>query len=254
MKVKRSSRPTPGGPARAVALPIPQVLIVPVIVALCLLGGCHMANITQEVRSSEKVIDGNAERVRVEIGMPAGELRVRPGATKLLSANFRYSEDIGEPVVQYDGTSGSGRLSVSTPRKNVKGNLTNEWSLQLSDSPTYDFHISLGAGTGEVDLSKFTLRGVEVQVGAGKMDLDVSGVQKRDVDVKIQGGVGTASITLPKGMGVEVGVQKGIGGVQIKGLTKNGDRYYNEAYSDGKPVMRVSVQTGIGMVELQVAE
>lgn len=217
--------------------------------------GCHNGPVqSREIRTSEKIVDGNAERVRVEIRMPAGELGIRPGATKLLSAHFRYSEALGEPNVRYDGTSESGRLSISNTQKVVTGNLANEWKLQLSDTPVYDFHLELGAGKGEIDLSRFVLRGVEVQVGAGDMELDVSGTQKRDVDIKIQGGVGRARITLPRTMGVEAKVQKGIGGVEIKGLTQKGDLYYNDAYSEGKPVMRVTAQTGVGLVELRVAE
>ncbi|MBL8228463.1 MAG: hypothetical protein JNL98_08300 [Bryobacterales bacterium] len=229
------------------------------LLAMVWLSACHHTPTESgAVRTSEKAVEGNAEKVRLEVHQPVGELRIRPGATKLLNASFRYSEHLGEPEVTYEGTSGSGRLVVSKKREREKtitfGSMTNEWTLQLSDKPTYDVHLEMGAGSGEIDLSKFTLRGVSVQVGAGEVDLDVSGAQKRDVDVKIQGGVGAATVILPKAMGVEARVQKGIGGVEIKGLTKKGELYYNDAYAEGKPVMKLTVQTGVGLVELKVAE
>ena len=91
-------------------------------------------------------------------------------------------------------------------------------------------------------------------MGAGEMVLNVAGKYTRDVTVQVNGGVGEAKIRLPADMGAVVNATAGIGSVSAKGLTKRDGKYYNEAYVEGKPAIRLDVQGGIGDVVLSVGE
>ena len=89
-------------------------------------------------------------------------------------------------------------------------------------------------------------------MGVGKMTLNMAGKYKRDVTAHVNGVVGEAKIRLPKDIGVEVKATGRLGNIDAKGLTKRDGRYYNDAYADDKPAIRMEVQGGIGNISLSV--
>src|SRR5690242_11306053 len=86
-----------------------------------------------ELKHQESVDAGTAEAINADIRMGAGELYVEGGGSKLLDANFRYSERLGKPVVRYDLTGFRGRLTVENPKKIGGGghHTVNEWRLNF---------------------------------------------------------------------------------------------------------------------------
>jgi hypothetical protein len=115
-----------------------------------------------------------------------------------------------------------------------------------------DMTVNLGAGESTLDMSQLLVRSVDVNIGAGEMTLNMAGKYKRDVTVQVHGGVGEARIRLPKDIGAEVKATGGIGSIDTKGLTKRDGKYYNDAYADDKPAVRMEVQGGIGNITLSV--
>jgi hypothetical protein len=203
--------------------------------------------------SGERIDPGAAESVRAEIRMGAGELHIEGGASNLMTGNFRYSERVGRPIVRYDVTGDHGRLLVESPKSSGSGAKTvNTWDLRMSQDMPLDVTVNLGAGESTLDMSQLQVRSVDVSMGAGEMTLNMSGKYKRDVNVQVNGGVGEARIRLPKDIGAEVRATGGIGSIDTRGLTKRDGKYYNDAYAEGKPAVRMEVQGGIGNITLSV--
>jgi hypothetical protein len=199
---------------------------------------------------------GKAEAVRAVIHMDSGEFHLSGGTAKLLSASWRYSEQVGAPVVNYAVTGSHGALSIESP-KNAPSRLrnrVNEWTLQMGAQPPLDLEIYFGAGTSDIDVSSLALRSMEVHMGAGEMKLNLDGIYPKDVPVDVEGGAGEAEIRLPKSMGVVVDAKVGIGGVNTNGLEKRDGMYYNDAYAEGKPAMHVNVRGGVGDITLTVGK
>jgi hypothetical protein len=191
---------------------------------------------------------GNADTVRAEIRMSAGELWAEGGASRLLDATFRYSERVGRPAVHYNVTGGRGLLTIESPESDgLKGNATNEWRLRMDSAVPLDLSLRLGAGESHLDLSQIRLRAAEVNIGAGNMTFTMADRYTQDVDVQIHGGVGEAHIRLPRESGVVVDATGGIGSIQAGSLTKRDDgKYYNSAYADDQPAVHMRVRGGIG--------
>jgi len=87
-----------------------------------------------------------SEPVQVHIRMPAGELKLSGGASKLMDADFDYDEAEGKPEISYHVFSGRGQLDVTQPGRNstlalvtIFGTLvsrtTSQWSLRLKWAP-----------------------------------------------------------------------------------------------------------------------
>jgi hypothetical protein len=203
----------------------------------------------ETLTSNVDIDGGNVEMVRAEIRIGVGELRLEGGGTKLLTGSFRYSENLGKPDVRYDATGFRGRLTVESPKsRSFRGDVENTWTLQMGSKAPVELHVNLGVGESHVDLSKVPLQSLEVHVGVGELDLNLDGKYSKNVNVSVRGGVGEAKIRLPKDFGVVADAKGGIGSVDVKGMTKRGNRYYNDAYKEGEPALILDVR-GLSPIE-----
>lgn len=217
-----------------------------------LLSGC-VAVSTGPLETESRSVDlGNAEMVRVELTMGAGELKVSGGASKLMQAEFQHNAPELKPDVRYELTGFRGRLTVQQRPgwMHAGGNYRNTWNLRLSNEASMDVFVKLGAGEGRLDLGQLALRGVEVEMGAGELKLDLRGKPKRSYDVSVRGGVGEATIYLPRDIGVVADVKGGIGGISARNLQKRDGNYVNTAYGESKVTIRLDVRGGIGAINL----
>ena len=224
------------------------------VVLLISTAGCNMNSHAGPTQTSREEIDaGTAKSVRAEIHMGAGDLRLESGGGKLLTADFRCSESLGLPIVQYGVTDATGRLTVKSPKEGSSaGNTVNNWTLRIGSQLPLDATVDVGAGKANLDLSKLSLRSLEIHMGAGELQLNLAGKYTQDVPVKISSGVGEARIRLPKDIGAVVSAISGIGQVSANGLTQRDGKYYNSAYVEGKPAVRLDMSGGVGQVTLSV--
>jgi len=234
-----------------------HLLITPVLFAALLLAGCgSKARIGALQSESQSVEAGDAESVRVEMSMGAGDLEVTGGAEKLLEADFTYNVAKLKPEVEYsDGT-----LVVWQPE--AKGlpalqgitDYRNEWNLRLSNEVPMDLRVEMGAGTGDLQLAGLSLTGLDINAGAGEYTVDLSGDWAHDLDVSIETGATGIIVRLPSDVGARVTVEAGPHTVEAPGLTKDGEVYTNAAYGVSDVTLQIKIEAGVGQVNLEVKE
>lgn len=252
------------------------------LVALLAAGGCvgvgpriRIGELQTESRSVER---GDADSVRVQIEMGAGDLQVSGGADGLLAADFTYNVAEFQPEVNYE----DGLLVVRQPAYEGRASLWDvddyryEWDLRLNDNVPIEMSVEVGAGRSSLDLGRLSLtelqvdtgagevrvdlRGAtalsrfEVRVGAGQLTADLTGDWQQDLDARIEGGVGEATLRLPREAGVRVEVQGGLGSVNANGFTRDGDAYVNQAYGSSDVTLRIDVEAGVGAINLELGE
>ena len=250
-----------------------------ILVALLAASGCVGGGRRAQVgylRAEPKSVElGDVESVRVEIRMGAGELDVAGGADKLLEADFIYNVAELKPEVLYS----NGTLVVQHP--DVEGltslwDLTDyryEWDLRLNNDVPMDMSIEMGAGEIDLQLAGLSLNTLEVKVGAGVGTIDLTGAPSlatldvdigagdvtvdltgdwaHDLDAKIKCGTGRATLRLPEDVGVCVSVERGLGKVNASGLSRDGKDYVNDAYGTSEMTLRIDVEAGIGVIDLE---
>jgi hypothetical protein len=211
----------------------------------------HIDRTGPEQHESRSVELDKAERVRVELKMPFGELDIGGGAQKLLEADFTYNVAAFKPDVRYRsaGTAGDLFLEQRGP-KFSGGNSKNRWDLRFNDKVPLDFRVELGAGEARLNIGSLSLRSVELEMGAGTLRLDLRGSPRQDYSVRVRGGVGEATVYLPKDIGISATASGGIGEVSVSGLRKSGDRYVNDAYEREGVRIRLDIQGGVGSIKL----
>lgn len=151
--------------------------------------------------------------------------------------------------------------------------------LDLTDLQLEKLDIDLGAGDFNVQfnepnqakMSRFTLdvgaaslevtgignaspEKMIVQGGAGKITLDLTGDWANSADIEITSGVGQLELDLPDDVGVHVEVTGGIANIEVTGLRRSGEAYINNSYGESEIELNIDVTTGVGQVELKVAE
>jgi hypothetical protein len=254
--------------------------------AIVVLMGCSLsrvgltaARVGDLQRESVTVERQDAESVRVQIRMGAGDLAIAGGAEALMEADFAYNVQEWEPAVTYDVTNGQGRLTIrqpSTQQVSVGRGTRYEWDLRFDETTPLDMRIETGAGRQRIDLAGLTITRLDVKLGAGDAEIDVTqnpelgrlefdvgvgsveidmrGPWDENVDVTVQGGVGSTTLRLPTGVGVRVDLTRGLGSVDTRGLTRQDGAWVNSAYGTSDVTMNLRIRTGVGSITLDARE
>jgi hypothetical protein len=230
-------------------------VVVLVAIAAVFLASCGRQSIGEMERESQAIDLENAQSVRAELRMGAGELNVTGGADALMEADFAYNVADWEPEVDYDVSGDTGELKVEQGSGEdipLGGEPRNEWDLRFNDDVPIDLNVQMGAGESDLDLDSLTLTGLDLQMGAGETTVDLTGSYDRDIAATIEGGVGEATVQLPSEIGVRVNAEGGLGQINAEGLQREGDAYVNDAYGDSDVTLDVDVRGGVGQINLEV--
>jgi hypothetical protein len=218
-------------------------------------GGSQQQDVGKLQEESKSVDLKNAESVRAQLKMGAGELHITGGADQLMEGDFAYNVAEWKPKVSYDVSGEEGELVVKQGGANggsLTGKARNEWDISLNDELPTDLAVQMGAGESDLDLDSLALTGLKLQMGAGKTTVDLTGDYAKGFDATIQGGVGEATVMLPSGVGVKAKAEGGLGKINAEGLERVGDSYVNDAYGESDVTLHVDVQGGVGEINLQV--
>jgi len=218
-------------------------------------GGGTQQEVGKLQRESKSVAPKNAQSVRTQLKMGAGELNLTGGADQLMEGDFSYNVADWKPEVSYDVSGDECELVVkqgSGEDVNLGGKARNEWDIRLNDEVPTDLVVQMGAGESHLDLDSLTLTGLKLQMGAGETTVDLTGDYAKGFDASIQGGVGEATVLLPSEVGVKAKAQGGLGKINAEGLKRVGDSYVNDAYGESDVTLNVDVQGGVGQINLEV--
>ena len=239
-----------------------MVLLVVAAMAVALFAGAcgtQRGGTQQQVgemqRQTHSIQAQNAQSVRANLKMGAGELNLTGGADQLMEADFAYNVADWKPKVNYDVSGETGELTVrqgSDGGVRLGGDARNEWDIALNDEVPTNLSVQMGAGESDLDLDDLTLTALDLEMGAGRTMIDLTGDYDRDLVASIQGGVGQATVQLPSEVGVRVEAQGGLGEINAEGLQKEGEAYVNDAYGDSEVSLDVDIQGGVGQINLEV--
>ncbi len=225
-----------------------------IVVLIFLIAGCSVS--TSAETEAQSISLKEAEKVKIELLMGAGELNLTGGADKetLVEATFSYNQPELKPVVDYNVSNKNGHLIIKNKDvSNVSlNNIENSWSLKLNDDVKKELHVTLGAGEGTFKLGSMNVTFLDLKLGAGEVTLDFSGDWNQDAEANIKGGVGEATLLLPKDVGVKVKAVGGLGEINTNGLTKDGDFYVNDAFGKSDVNLYIDVKGGVGEINLKV--
>jgi hypothetical protein len=209
-------------------------------------------NVGNYHRDTKSVDRQHAKSVSADINIPSGQLTLSGAPVSLVDADFDYNELEGKPDVQYSVEGDRGQLDITQKREGGvhMANTRNNWTLRMANDIPIDLSVNMGAGHDDLRLRDMNVTRLEVNMGAGELDLDLTGQRKTDLDATIQGGVGSATVRLPKDVGVEVHATGGIGSISAHGLKRDGDAYVNDAFGKTPTSIKMTIEGGVGEINL----
>jgi hypothetical protein len=193
----------------------------------------------------------NASSVRSSVQASAGQLTIGGGSSRLLDADFSFSDSYAMPEVDYHVSSGIGDLTISQDDRNTHFGVShNDWNLRFSNQVPLELKVDMGAGQGRFRLRDVPVTRLTMNMGAGHVDVDLTGDRKKDLDADIEGGVGQATIRLPVKIGVVVHASGGLGTISARDFKHDDDEYTNDAYGKSPVTIRLKVEGGVGQITL----
>jgi hypothetical protein len=116
----------------------------------------------------------DADEVSLRLSFGAGDLKLAPGAKKLVEGTATYNYSKFEPAVDVD----EGNVHIRMGDEEFNGipsfkDLKNEWDFKLGDTPM-DLTIESGAYNGEFELGGLSLNNLTIQDGAANVELAFS--------------------------------------------------------------------------------
>lgn len=230
---------------------------------LLMLVGCsgRQTTVGPMQTSTQMVEAADASSAHVELMLGAGELRLSAlppsaGANDLAGVAFTYNIDSWQPTVDYNVNQGAGKLVIAQPKTTavLPQQIRYEWDAKLNQAIPLDLKLDMGADKAVLDLRGLTLNAVDIAAGAGELQMDLSGAWVQSVAINIEGGVGKVTLRLPKDVGMRIEATAGLGRVNANGLSKDGDIYVNAAYGTSAVVLTITVEAGVGEVNLELEE
>lgn len=182
----------------------------------------------------------------IKLSFGAGNLTVKPGAEEaLVSGTATYNVPDFKPVITVDANT----VSIEQGSLNLhgipsfKGNLTNEWKLELGQIPMM-LHITAGAYKGVYDLGGLSLTGLSITDGAADTEVSFSEPNKAEMDL-FEYTTGASNVTLT-----------GLGNANVANiLFRSGAGSYTLDFSgELKRDIQVTVESGISNVVIKVPD
>lgn len=244
-------RPGPGNPDNERPASAAPYIVLVIVVLLCV-GMWRESKVQASLHDLHSLDLGAAKDATAKLDMATGELTISGGADRLLNADFKYLPSDGKPIVDYSIVDGRGNINVTQPNDSHIRMLNshNLWNLRFSNEIPLDLDVTLGAGEATLDTRGIDLHNLYVNIGTGELKLDLTGSRRQNLNATIKGGIGSADIELPKDVGVSVHAKGGIGAVITHGLTDRDGEYTNASFGKSPATVFVTIEGGIGKIEL----
>lgn len=140
---------------------------------------------TEQSELTLEPVGAPGDTARLELGIGAGELILRPGqGGTLLAGTVTYNLADLEPEVTIDGTRvtvNQGDLQLDGIPDLRRGEVINRWDLELGGQPI-DLQVTAGAYQADLELGGISLTGLQISDGAASVRLAFSAPNLASMD------------------------------------------------------------------------
>lgn len=157
-----------------------KLILLIVILAVASMACGFNIDIPEVPKPGPEVVDDinvktpNADDVNLKLSFGAGEIKLSPGASRLVEGTATYNYSAFKPDVNTDG----GDIAIQMSDVDFKtfpnfNDIKNEWDFKLGDTPM-DLSIESGAYDGTFEFGGLALENLTVQDGAANVTLSFS--------------------------------------------------------------------------------
>jgi hypothetical protein len=217
----------------------------------------YRASLTYDSRRFSPLLDYDAERRRLEVGIDVGRLggKMNLDEQRLdLALGRGVPTDLSLELGAAQSTIELGGLSLSEVRLATGASETTVSFAEANPAQCSDFTIQGGATSVTLNgLANSRCSTFDVAGGAGEFKLDFTGdwgdVTEVRFDLKM--GMGSAKFRFAEGTGVELTMDKFLVEFTGPGFVQNGRRYVSNGFEDAATKVYIDVSAALGEISVE---
>ena len=152
----------------------------------------------------------------------------------------------------YDDNNVKIKAEVHPLTNGIVGNNSHKYNILLNNSPVWDMDLDLNAAAGELDLSEFKIKDLEIESNASALEIKLGSLFP-EVNVKIESNASSVEIAVP--MNMKCFLKKDdstLSSFSVKGLTKESNaRYVSTGDDETEGVINITIETNVSSVEVK---
>lgn len=116
--------------------------------------------------------------------------------------------------------------------------------------------VSIQSGLGDFDgrqLGNLKAREFHMEVGLGSADVDLTGDITDDLEGDMEVGLGSLDLLLPRNANIKLEIEHTfLSSVDVEGLVKDGDEWVSPSWNEELPTLELEISVGVGSVDVEV--
>ena len=193
------------------------------------------------------------ENAHLDLSASAGKLVFETGKELIAIRETEKSNSTINIISKIDDDNNVKIKAEVHPLTNgIVGNNSHKYNILLNNSPIWDMDLDLKATAGEVDLSKFKVKELEIESNASALDIKLGSLYP-EVNVKIESNASAVEIAVPKNMKCLLKKDdSALSSFSVTGLTKESNsRYVSTGNNETAGVINISIGTNVSSVEVK---
>jgi hypothetical protein len=196
----------------------------------------------------------NAKIKKIELSLDAG------AGEFIISDDSVHLVDIGYPKsnrqfrVEHKIEGETANISVKLNEAHFQWDdkdAPNGMMIKLHTAPDYEMDLSLGAASGDYDLSKLHVSKLNLDMGAASLRLKLGMPRDSISEVSCDFGASSVHLLVPKGVGIRLEGDLSLSSVNLDGMNKEDDSLYlSENYEQSAKKINIKIDCGVSSVDL----
>jgi len=195
----------------------------------------------------------NFENAHLDLTASAGNLVFKTGEELIA---IRETETSGSKINIISKIEDDNRIDIKAevhPLKGkIVGNHSHKYNILLNNSPIWEMDLDLNAAAGEIDLSEFKVKELEIESNASALELKIGNLYP-EVNIKIESNASSVELTIPKNMKCFLKkADSTLSSFSVTGLTKESNtRYVSTGDDETAGVINITIETNVSSVEVK---
>ena len=192
------------------------------------------------------------ENAHLDLTASAGKLVFETGDELIAIQDGEKSNSKINIISKIDDSGIKIKAEVHPLKNNIIGNNSHQYNILLNSSPVWEMDMDLNATAGEIDLSEFKVKDLEIESNASALELKIGSLYP-NVNITIESNISDVEITVPKDMKCLLKKSdSNLSSFSVTGLTKQNDnQYVSTGDHETAGAINITIAANVSSVEVK---
>lgn len=182
--------------------------------------------------------------VSYRLGEPTAKLFEAEAKTNFSNFSLRKIQSANRADLEFN-------MSSENAKRSSKDNNENSVMMRLNTNPIWSINLEIGAGTADLDLSRYKLDKLVVEGGMASVKAKVGAPASAQSEITFEGGLAEFELELPKGVACRIVMESALSSKNVDGFTKRSDgSYVSGDYDTADKKYTITIESGLSSVKV----